>query len=48
MDLAWRSAEDVRGPLLEAARRQIDLGHKAYRRLYDLVKSEKLVAYSLH
>jgi len=40
IDRAWETAERVRPQLLEAATRQIELGHKAYRRLYDLVESE--------
>ena len=34
---AWNSKEEVRGQLLESARRQIKLGYAAYRRVYELV-----------
>jgi polysaccharide pyruvyl transferase WcaK-like protein len=37
IERAWRSADDVHGPLLEAARRQITAGHGAYDRVKDLV-----------
>jgi polysaccharide pyruvyl transferase WcaK-like protein len=38
VDRAWRDAERVRPRLLEAAAHQIQLGHAAYRRVYDLVE----------
>ena len=37
---AWESADEIRPRLLEAAARQVSLGHAAYRRLYDLVGSK--------
>jgi colanic acid/amylovoran biosynthesis protein len=37
IDAAWRMAEDVRPHLLVAAKKQIDLGHAAYRRLQELL-----------
>jgi polysaccharide pyruvyl transferase WcaK-like protein len=48
IDVAWRSAEDVKAPLLEAARRQIELGHDAYRRAYKIVMAKEPAARSLH
>jgi colanic acid/amylovoran biosynthesis protein len=39
---AWRSSEEVRPQLLESAKRQIDLGHTAYRKIYQLVESRRL------
>ena len=39
---AWRSSEEVRPQLLESAKRQIDLGHTAYRQIYQLVESRRL------
>jgi colanic acid/amylovoran biosynthesis protein len=41
IDEAWDSAEQVRPGLLEAAAWQIELGHAAYRRLYELVESRR-------
>jgi polysaccharide pyruvyl transferase WcaK-like protein len=38
VDGAWREAERVRPKLLEAAARQIQLGHVAYRRVCELVQ----------
>lgn len=37
IDKAWHQAEELRPQLLEAARQQIELGHNAYRRVYQLV-----------
>lgn len=37
VDYAWQSAENIRPMLLESAAQQIDWGHAAYQRLYDLV-----------
>ena len=37
MTIAWRSADDVTPSLLDAARRQVGLGHEYYRRVYELV-----------
>ena len=37
IDIAWATAEHVRLPLLEAAKRQIEAGWDAYRRLHELV-----------
>jgi polysaccharide pyruvyl transferase WcaK-like protein len=48
IDVAWRSAEQIKSPLLEAARRQIQLGYDAYRHFYELVMAKKLAAFSLH
>lgn len=48
IDVAWSSAEDIKAPLLEAARRQIELGHDAYRRVYELVMAKEPVGCSLH
>jgi colanic acid/amylovoran biosynthesis protein len=39
IDRAWQSAEQLRPQLLEAARRQVELGHTAYKRVYELVNS---------
>jgi len=36
IERAWHTAEDVRAPLLAAARRQIEASHEAYRRLGEL------------
>jgi len=33
----WKEAEHLRSKLLEAAKQQIDAGHLAYKRIYDLV-----------
>ena len=41
VDGAWREAEQVRPRLLDAAARQIQLGHVAYRRVYDLVRQRQ-------
>jgi polysaccharide pyruvyl transferase WcaK-like protein len=38
IDAAWRSAEQVRSRLLEAAKRQVDWGRAAYRQLYERVR----------
>lgn len=37
----WESAELVRPKLLEAAEQQIELSHKAYERIYELVRNHK-------
>jgi colanic acid/amylovoran biosynthesis protein len=39
IDRAWQSAEQLRPQLLEAAKRQVELGHTAYKRVYELVNS---------
>ncbi|MBD1889613.1 polysaccharide pyruvyl transferase family protein [Coleofasciculus sp. FACHB-SPT9] len=39
IDNAWRLSETIRPQLLESAKRQIELGHDAYRRVYNLVES---------
>ncbi|MGI2905521.1 polysaccharide pyruvyl transferase family protein [Tolypothrix sp. VBCCA 56010] len=36
---AWESAEQLKPQLLEAAKRQIELAHTAYKRVFDLVNS---------
>ena len=41
IDVAWRSAEQVRAPLLQAAKRQIESGWHAYREVYNLVTAGK-------
>jgi polysaccharide pyruvyl transferase WcaK-like protein len=41
IDGAWRGAEGVRPRLLEAAARQIQLGHAAYRRVCELVERRR-------
>ena len=41
IDVAWRSAEHVRPHLLEAARRQIELGWNAYRQVHEIVMAGK-------
>jgi colanic acid/amylovoran biosynthesis protein len=41
IDTAWRAAEHVRLPLLEAAKRQIEVGWDAYRRVYELVEPQR-------
>jgi colanic acid/amylovoran biosynthesis protein len=38
---AWNSAVHIRPQLLEAAKRQIESGKSAYRRLYNMVESGK-------
>lgn len=43
IDIAWRSAEQVRPQLLEAARQQIKLSRTAFRRIYDLVSAHEAV-----
>jgi colanic acid/amylovoran biosynthesis protein len=40
IDFAWSGADQVRPPLLEAAKRQIEMGWDAYRRVRDLVALE--------
>lgn len=39
MQLAWDSGEQVRSQLLQTAQYQIELGHRAYRQIYELVRS---------
>jgi len=46
IDKVWRSANQLRQPLLEAARRQVQLGQKAYRRVSETISPEG--AGSLH
>ena len=46
IDKVWRSANQLRQPLLEAARRQVQLGQKAYRRVCETISPEG--AGSLH
>jgi polysaccharide pyruvyl transferase WcaK-like protein len=41
IDTAWRAAEHLRLPLLEAAKRQIEVGWDAYRRVHELVEPER-------
>ena len=41
IDFTWSSAERLRPQLLEAARRQVELGHAAYRKIYSLVESRR-------
>jgi colanic acid/amylovoran biosynthesis protein len=48
IDNAWMSAETVRLQLLESARRQIESGHAAYQRVYDLVNSRRAVSSMYH
>lgn len=43
IDTAWTTAEQVRPQLLEAAARQIELGHAGYRQIYELVEAKKQV-----
>ncbi len=38
---SWEQAPNVRKPLLEAAQKQIDLGHKTYQRVYHIAESMK-------
>jgi polysaccharide pyruvyl transferase WcaK-like protein len=40
IETAWQAAEDLRPQLLEVTARQIELGHSAYRRMYQLVESK--------
>jgi hypothetical protein len=37
LNTAWDSADELRGPLLEAAERQVEAGQRAYARLADVV-----------
>ncbi|MBW4446558.1 MAG: polysaccharide pyruvyl transferase family protein [Spirirestis rafaelensis WJT71-NPBG6] len=37
LERAWQSAEQLRPQLLEVAKRQVELGHTAYKRVYELV-----------
>lgn len=39
---AWNLSEEVRPQLLESAREQIELGHAAYRQVYEIVESRRL------
>lgn len=39
IDKAWISAQTVRPQLLESARKQIELGHNAYKKVYYIVES---------
>ncbi len=41
IDRAWQSAEQVRPQLLAAAARQIEKGHAAYRRVFELVAAKE-------
>ena len=41
IDLAWSSAEQLRPLLLEKAKRQIDMGHSAYQKIFSLVDAKK-------
>lgn len=41
VDFAWTSADELRPRLLEAARRQISLGHLAYQKIFSLVDARK-------
>lgn len=40
----WDEADELRVPLLNQARRQIELGHAAYRKIYDLVERRQQIA----
>jgi colanic acid/amylovoran biosynthesis protein len=40
IDFAWLSAEELRPQLLQQAKRQIELGHAAYQKIFDLVKTK--------
>jgi colanic acid/amylovoran biosynthesis protein len=42
IDFAWMSAEKLRPQLLEQAKRQIELGYDAYRKIFALVESRRL------
>lgn len=44
IERAWQSAEQVKPHLLAAARRQIDLGYVAYRKMYELVSKSSGVS----
>jgi len=46
IEKAWRSAEQLRPRLLEAAARQVTLSREAYERFYQLVESKKAKAES--
>jgi colanic acid/amylovoran biosynthesis protein len=48
IDFAWGAAEQVRLPLLEAAKRQIVAGWDAYRRVREVVASRNIVPCSAH
>jgi colanic acid/amylovoran biosynthesis protein len=48
IDLAWNSAERVRPHLLEAAKRQIESGWDAYRRVHELCMIRKNAAWATH
>jgi colanic acid/amylovoran biosynthesis protein len=48
IDVAWRSAEEVKCPLLEAAKRQIEMGWDAYRRVHELVALKETRACAVH
>jgi hypothetical protein len=41
IDYTWQAAEDLRPQLLAAARRQVQLGDVAYRRMYNLIESKR-------
>jgi len=41
IDFAWSSAERLRPQLLDEAKRQIDMGYDAYRKIFSLVESRK-------
>jgi colanic acid/amylovoran biosynthesis protein len=42
IEFAWSSAERLRPQLLEAAQRQIEMGHDAYQKIFSLVEARKL------
>jgi hypothetical protein len=41
IDRAWSLSEELRPQLLEAARRQIEIGRAAYKQIYQLVESRR-------
>ncbi|NJC98961.1 MAG: hypothetical protein C3F07_17220 [Anaerolineales bacterium] len=41
IDFAWSSAERLRPQLLEAAKRQIEMGHDAYQKIFSLVEARR-------
>jgi colanic acid/amylovoran biosynthesis protein len=41
IDFVWSSAERLRPQLLEAAKRQIEMGHDAYQKIFSLMGSKR-------
>lgn len=41
IDFAWNAAEELRASIFANAQRQIAMGHAAYEKIYDLVKSKR-------